>query len=56
MPVHLHNIPKSVTPLKDKGIKIAINRKSGFVPLLPPIVVCGICKWGYSIYILFYFI
>lgn len=32
MPVHLHNIPKSVTPFKDKGIKIAINGKSGFVP------------------------
>lgn len=53
MPVHLYDVPKSVTPFKDKGIKTAINGKSVFVPLLPPVVVCKIFKWGYSIYILF---
>ena len=54
MPVHLYDVPKSVTPFKDKGIKTAINGKSVFEPLLPPVVVCKIFKWGYSIYILFY--
>ena len=53
MPVHLHDAVKSVPLFKDKGMKTAINGKSGFVPLLPPVTVHRICKWGYSIYILF---
>ena len=53
MPVHLHDSVKSVPLFKDKGMKTAINGKSGLVPLLPPVVIHRIFKWGYSIYILF---
>jgi len=53
MLVHLHDAVKSVLLFKHKGMKTAINGKSRFVPLLPPVVVRRICKWGYSIYILF---